>query len=45
MFDVMLRNDEKGRELDSDGVYHARRLNETLLDSQEFFCREKMNCN
>lgn len=39
MFDVMLRDDEKGREQDSDGVYHARRVNETPLNSQEYFCR------
>lgn len=40
MFDVMMRDDEKGKILNSDGQYTDRTVNETKLDSQELFYRE-----
>lgn len=37
MFRVMLQDDEKGKEQDSEGVYHSRSINEVPVDSQEYF--------
>ena len=37
MFDVMLKDDEKGKEQDADGTYHSRKINETPVNSQEYF--------
>lgn len=40
MFDIMLQDDEKGKEQDSDGIYHARKVNEIPIDSQEYFYQQ-----
>ena len=37
MFDTMMKDDEKGKELTSDGTYVVRKINATKLDSQELF--------
>ena len=37
IFDKMLQDDEKGKEQDSKGVYHSRKINEVPFDSQEYF--------
>ena len=37
MFDTMMKDDEKGKELTSDGTYVDRKINSTKLDSQELF--------
>lgn len=37
MFDTMMKDDEKGKELTSDGTYVDRKINATKLDSQELF--------
>lgn len=37
MFDIMLADDEKGREQDERGQYHKRKINDTPINSQEFF--------
>lgn len=37
MFDTMLSDDEKGKELHSDGTYYRRNLHETPVDSQMVF--------
>ena len=37
MFYKMLQDDEKGKEQDSEGVYHSRKINEVPFDSQEYF--------
>lgn len=37
MFRVMLQDDEKGKEQDSEGVYQSRSINEVPVDSQEYF--------
>lgn len=37
MFDVMLRDDEKGKEQDSNGIYHSRKVNDIPVNSQEYF--------
>lgn len=37
MFDIMLNDDEKGKEQDSDGTYHSRKINESPVNSQELF--------
>lgn len=37
MFDVMLKDDEKGKEQNADGTYHSRKINETPVNSQEYF--------
>lgn len=37
MFRVMLQDDEKGKEQDSEGIYHSRSINEAPVDSQEYF--------
>ena len=33
----MMKDDEKGKELTSDGTYVDRKINATKLDSQELF--------
>ncbi|MGN0513507.1 MAG: polyphosphate kinase 1 [Lachnospiraceae bacterium] len=40
MFDRMMKDDAKGKELDSTGNYHERRINEVPLNTQEEFYRE-----
>lgn len=40
IFDTIMRDDEKGRELLSDGSYTHRCINETPLNSQELFYEE-----
>ncbi|MGN0160087.1 MAG: polyphosphate kinase 1 [Lachnospiraceae bacterium] len=35
IFNLQLRDDEKGKELDSDGIYRDRKINETPINSQE----------
>lgn len=35
IFNLQLRDDEKGKELDSDGIYQDRKINETPINSQE----------
>ena len=37
MFDTMMKDDEKGKELTSNGTYVDRRVNAEKLDSQELF--------
>ena len=37
MFDTMMKDDEKGKELTADGYYVDRDINEEKLDSQEVF--------
>ena len=37
MFDTMMKDDEKGKELTSNGTYVDRKINATKLDSQELF--------
>lgn len=37
MFDVMLRDDEKGKEQDANGIYHSRKVNDIHVNSQEYF--------
>ena len=37
MFDIMLKDDEKGKEQDADGTYHSRKINESPVNSQELF--------
>lgn len=37
MFDVMLRDDEKGKEQDANGIYHSRKVNDIPVNSQEYF--------
>ena len=37
MFDVMLRDDEKGKEQDANGIYHRRKVNDIPVNSQEYF--------
>ena len=37
MFDTMMKDDEQGKELTSDGTYVDRKINSTKLDSQELF--------
>ena len=37
MFDTMMKDDEKGKELTADGDYVDRDINEEKLDSQEVF--------
>lgn len=37
MFDTMMQNDEKGKQLNAKGIYENRKLGETRLDSQELF--------
>ena len=37
MFDIMLNDDEKGKEQDADGTYHSRKINESPVNSQELF--------
>lgn len=37
MFDLMLKDDEKGKEQDANGIYHSRKINEIPLNSQECF--------
>ena len=40
IFDTIMRDDEKGKELQADGSYADRHLNETPLNSQELFYDE-----
>lgn len=40
MFDVMMQDDEKGKELNGEGVYQDRDINEPKINSQERFYRE-----
>ena len=40
MFDIMMRDDEKGKCLTANGTYVSRNINDTKLDSQEFFYQE-----
>lgn len=40
MFDDMLRDDENGKEQDSDGTYHDRKVNDTPFNSQEYFYQQ-----
>lgn len=37
MFEMMMQDDAKGKELNSTGIYEARDLNEVKLNSQELF--------
>ena len=37
MFDTMMQDDEKGKQLNAKGIYENRKLGETRLDSQELF--------
>ena len=37
MFEMMMQDDAKGKELNSTGIYEARELNEVKLNSQELF--------
>ena len=37
MFELMLRDDEKGKIQDADAVYHRRKLNDIPVNSQEIF--------
>lgn len=37
MFDVMLRDDEKGEEQDANGIYRRRKVNDIPVNSQEYF--------
>ena len=37
MFDIMLKDDEKGKEQDADGTYRSRKINESPINSQELF--------
>lgn len=37
MFDTMMQDDEKGKQLNAKGIYENRKLRETRLDSQELF--------
>ena len=37
MFDTMMKDDEKGKKLTSNGTYVYRKINATKLDSQELF--------
>lgn len=37
MFDTMMQDDEKGKQLNTKGIYENRKLGETRLDSQELF--------
>ncbi len=37
MFDTMMKDDEKGKQLNAKGIYENRRLGETRLNSQELF--------
>lgn len=37
MFDTMMRDDEKGKQLTGDGKYHDRKLGDVRLNSQEYF--------
>ena len=37
MFDTMMQDDEKGKQLTAKGIYENRKLGETRLDSQELF--------
>ena len=40
IFDTVMRDDEKGKELQADGSYADRHLNEPPLNSQELFYDE-----
>lgn len=49
MFNIMLKDDEKCKEQDSEGEYYGRKKNEVPLDSQEYFyeqayINEKNSC-
>lgn len=37
MFDTMMQDDEKGKQLNAKGIYENRKLGETRLNSQELF--------
>ena len=37
MFEMMMSDDEKGKELTSKGLYVSRNLSEAKMDSQELF--------
>ena len=37
MFNLMLQDDEKGKELHADGIYYNRHINQTPINSQEVF--------
>ena len=37
MFEMMMNDDEKGKELTRKGIYVSRELNEVRMDSQELF--------
>lgn len=40
MFDIMMKDDEKGKVLTKDGIYQDRMLGSTSLNSQEYFYDE-----
>lgn len=45
LFDTMMKDDEKGKMLNSDGLYIERIINKTKLNSQELFYQEAYNRN
>lgn len=40
MFDIMMRDDKKGKEQNSSGIYCERLINTPKIDSQEYFYQE-----
>lgn len=44
MFDIMMTDDEKGKEQNSAGEYCDRLLHEPKLNSQEIFYQEAYDC-
>lgn len=40
MFNVMLKDDEKGKEQDAEGIYQRRSINEVPVNSQELFYQQ-----
>ena len=40
IFDMIMKDDEKGKEQRADGKYADRKINSTPLDSQELFYKE-----